>query len=107
VDVAHGGKAAGEEGGPYSYDDVLVRPIRGVVKCVPVRLVANRVSARVQAIVGVVWSGEWGMGLVLVVKVLRSSKFLGPRSSGEPITCPPKSANTSEKAGCHASGTPR
>jgi hypothetical protein len=47
------------------------------------------------------------MGLVLVVKVLRSSKFLGPRSSGEPITCPLKSASVSEKAGCHASGAPR
>lgn len=46
-------------------------------------------------------------GRLFSVKVLRSSKFLARGQSGEPITCPAKSANVPEQVGCLTSGTPR
>jgi hypothetical protein len=56
VDIAHGGEAAGEEGGPYSCGVRVSRAIVAIVFVkgfLPVRRTTRRVSARVQAIVEV------------------------------------------------------
>jgi hypothetical protein len=66
VDIAHGGEAASEGGGPYGCDVSVsdtysIASIVCIYGVVPVRLVARRVNARSEAMLCRVWSGECGM----------------------------------------------
>jgi hypothetical protein len=104
VDIGYGGEAAGEEGGPYGYDAVLAR-----LNCCCGGGEGGRTGppggqtckGACAGHNGVVWSGVQSVGCSgrVAVTVLRSSKFLGPRSSGEPITRRLKSATRSGHPG--------
>jgi hypothetical protein len=105
VDVVDGGKAAGEDSGSYGYDMVLARLncVSSTTKeCIPVRLRARRLNARVQAMVvvcGVESVGSLGDQDVAFIEVVRGK--------WRPIIGKHKSANESGHSGLLYSDSPR